>query len=76
MTISNSKKKPTVAQSLYASGEVLSVFSPNLDRRRAITAVTQEIANARLALAIRDRPPEAVAIAILQAHRRGRRIFH
>ncbi|MEQ1649652.1 MAG: hypothetical protein ABL898_13795 [Hyphomicrobiaceae bacterium] len=76
MTHRSSKKKPTIAQSLYASGEILSVFTPHLDRRSGITAATQEIANARLALAIRERPPEAVAIAILTAHRRGRKFFH
>ncbi len=58
---------------LYASGQVLSIFAHASSRRRTLETATVEMMSARLAIAVRDRPPEAVAIAILQAHRRGQR---
>ena len=56
--------------SLYHSGEMLRIIQPRLDRSRGIQAITEEMLNATLADVIRRKPPQALSLAIMDAHRR------
>lgn len=65
------QKKGSIANwSLYRSGEIMGVIRTDIDRRNAIKGSTEEMASAAIAMAIRHRPPEAVALAIMATHRR------
>lgn len=65
------RKRGSIANwSLYRSGEILGVIRTDIDRHDAIKGTTEEMSSAAIAMAIRRRPPEAVALAIMAAHRR------
>lgn len=75
--MSNYRQKRGIAGwSLYRPGEVLGVIRTDIDRHNAIKGTTEEMASAAIALAIRRRPPEAVALAIMAAHRRHNEISY
>jgi hypothetical protein len=62
--------------SLHPLSGVLGVIQPRVDRRGSLASAVQEMANARMALALRDDPPEALQLALLQAYRRHRPTAH
>ncbi len=58
--------------SIHPLNGILSVIQPRLDNRGSLASTVIEMANARMALALRDNPPEALQLALLQASRRHR----
>ena len=55
---------------------ILGVIQPHIKHRGNIDGATAQMANARMALALRDDPPHAVQMALLQAYRRHRPKAH
>ncbi len=62
--------------SLHPMSGVLGVIQPRVSGRGTIASAAQEMARARMALALRDNPPQALQLALLQAYRRHRPYAH
>ncbi len=62
--------------SLHPMSGVLGIIQPRVAHRGTIASAAQEMARARMALALRDDPPQALQLALLQAYRRHRRSPH
>jgi hypothetical protein len=62
--------------SLHPMSGVLGVIQPRVQNRGTLASTVLEMANARMALALRDDPPAALQLALLQAYRRHRPTAH
>jgi hypothetical protein len=58
--------------SLHPLSGILGVIQPHIPNRGTLASAAREMARARMALAIRDNPPEALQLALLQAYQRHR----
>jgi hypothetical protein len=62
--------------SIHPLSGVLGVIQPRVQNRGSLASTVLEMANARMALALRDDPPAALQMALLQAYRRHRPTAH
>jgi hypothetical protein len=62
--------------SIHPLSGVLGVIQPRVENRGSLASTVIEMANARMALALRNDPPEALQLALLQAYRRHRPRAH
>jgi hypothetical protein len=72
----NTKSSERNRPSIHPLSGVLGVVQPRVDNRGSLSSTVIEMANARMALALRNDPPEALQLALLQAYRRHRPRAH
>ena len=53
---------------------VLGVIQPITDQRSTLESVARNMLTARMAIAVRDNPPQALQLALMQAYQRHRRL--
>ena len=53
---------------------VLAVVQPHIERRSRLASFAHEMVAARMAVALRENPPQALQLALMQAYQRGRRV--
>jgi hypothetical protein len=70
------KLQPPNRPSLHPRNGILGVIQSRVGIRGSLASTMGEMANARMALALRFDHPQALQIALLQAHRRHRTTAH
>ena len=63
-----------VGSALSPWSGVLAVVQPHVDRRGTLDSFAHEMVAARMAVALREDPPKALQLALMQAYQRGRRV--
>ena len=72
MRLNSKTAKSSALPSLTSMTGVLAVIHPRVYQRGSVETHAREMVAARMALALRDNPPQALQLAMLQAYERGR----
>jgi len=70
---SSSKRRGHEAERHPLTG-VLAVIQPRRPGRGSLDATARDLVAARMAIAMRDDPPRALQLALMQAFQRGRKL--
>ena len=74
MTRTSFDKSQRVAPTLFSMTGVLAVVHPHVQRRGTLDSHAREMVAARMALSVREDPPHALQLALMQAYQRGRKM--
>ena len=68
-------KQTPIRPSLHPKSGVLAVIQPHVIGRGTLESAAREMVAARMALAMRNDPPEALHLALMQAYQRQSRVL-